>query len=402
MTHIRRRPKRPARKRRLTELFVRKVKPEDEEFLVWDLVQRGLVLRVQPSGTKTWYTIYSRHGRARWCKHGSAGAIGLAAVRVLSAEAMLAVAKGGDPAAEKKAERGAGTFAELATRYVEEYAKKHNKSWKQGDALVRRFALPRWGKLRASNITRGDVKAMMARIKAPILANQAKAAVSAVFSWGIKEEVVASNPCKLVEGNPTRDRERVLSDSELPLFVNAFADAGVAGNALKMILLTGQRPGEVAHMRFEHIRDGWWEMPGEPIAGIWPGTKNGASHRVWIPKPAQALLGAPSPTGFVFAGPRGGPVNRVDDAMRTICAKLGAEKATPHDLRRTHGTIITKLKFGRDAMDRILNHIEGSTTDIYDRHEYAEEDKHIMETVAAHIMALVEGREGGKVLPFAR
>src|SRR6516165_8701474 len=138
MTHIRRRPKRPARKRRLTELFVRKVKPEDEEFLVWDLMQRGLVLRVHPSGTTTWYTIYSRHGRARWYKHGSAGAIGLAAARMLSAEVILAVAKGSDPAAERKSERGAGTFAELATRYVEEYAKKHNKSWRQGDALVRR------------------------------------------------------------------------------------------------------------------------------------------------------------------------------------------------------------------------------------------------------------------------
>src|SRR6516162_9831341 len=105
MTHIRHRPKRPARKRRLTELFVRKVKPEGEEFLVWDLMQRGLVLRVQPSGTKTWYTIYSRHGRARWYKHGSASAISLSAARTLSAEAMLTVAKGGDPAAEKKAER---------------------------------------------------------------------------------------------------------------------------------------------------------------------------------------------------------------------------------------------------------------------------------------------------------
>ena len=64
---------------------------------------------------------------------------------------MLAVARGKDPAAEKRAERGAGTFADLAARYVERYAKKKNKSWRQADTLVRRYALPRWGKLQAAS-----------------------------------------------------------------------------------------------------------------------------------------------------------------------------------------------------------------------------------------------------------
>jgi integrase len=404
MTHIRRRPKRPARKRRLTELFVRKVKPEDEEFLVWDLMQRGLVLRVQPSGTKTWYTIYSRHGRARWYKHGSASAIGLGAARTLSAEVMLTVAKNGDPVAERKAERGAGTFAELAAKYVEQFAKKYNKSWKQGDALVRRFALPRWSKLQASSITRADIKAMMAKIEAPIVANQTKAAVSAVFSWGVKEEVVTSNPCKLVEANPTRARERILADGELPQFWQAFGDLDpVRGAALKAILLLGQRPGEIANMRREHIKDGWWEMPGEPIPGIWPGTKNGQSHRVWIPKAAQALLGNPSPTGFVFASPRGGPIFKLHDAMGSICRKLGVEpKVTPHDLRRTFGSLVTGCGFGRQAMDRILNHADRSIGSIYDRYGYAAEDQRIMETVANKIVALAEGRASDNVVTFGR
>jgi Arm DNA-binding domain len=108
-------------------------------------MQRGLALRVQPTGSKSWVVVYSRHGRPRWLYLGNADAIGLADARMLAAEAMLAVAKGKDPAAEKKAERGAGTFAELADRYLEQRAKKHNKSWRQADALVRRFAVPRWG-----------------------------------------------------------------------------------------------------------------------------------------------------------------------------------------------------------------------------------------------------------------
>ena len=220
------RRKREANKRRLTDLFVRsKAKPRAAAYLVWDTYQRGLALRVLPTGNKSWVTVYSRHGRPRWLHLGNAGAIGLAEARTLAAEAMLAVARGRDPAAEKRAERGAGTFGELAAKYVEQHAKKHNKSWMQAAALVERFAVPRWGKLQASAITRGDIKQMMAKIEAPIVANQTLAAVSAIFSWGMKEEIVAANPCKLVERNPTKSRERVLSESELPLFWKALASS---------------------------------------------------------------------------------------------------------------------------------------------------------------------------------
>jgi hypothetical protein len=72
-----------------------------------------------PAVPRAWKVIYSRHGRPRWLHLGDAGAIGLADARTLAAEAMLAVAKGKDPAAEKRAERGAGTFAELAGKYLE-------------------------------------------------------------------------------------------------------------------------------------------------------------------------------------------------------------------------------------------------------------------------------------------
>jgi integrase len=245
---------------------------------------------------------------------------------------------------------------------------------------------------------------MMARIASPSVANQTLAAVSAIFSWGLKEEIVTTNPCKLVERNESKSRERVLSESEVPLFWEAFGDIDpVSAAALKMILLTGQRPGEVSSMRHEHIIDGWWQMPGEPVPGIWPGTKNGASHRVWLPKPAQALLStSAAKTGFVFAGRRSGPASHLDGAMRNICTKLGIERATPHDLRRTHGSTVTALGFGRDAMNRIQNHKEGGIADIYDRHRYETENKTVMESVANKLMALVESDASGKVLPFGR
>ena len=239
---------------------------------------------------------------------------------------------------------------------------------------------------------------MLARIEgAPVLQNQVLASVSAVFSWSVKEELLPANPCKLVARNETHSRERVLSQSELPKFWTAFGDS-VQDRALKTILLLGQRPGEIAHMRREHIVDGWWQLPGKPVPELgWPGTKkkNKQTHRVWLPKPVRSLIDSDEAGGFVFGSHRFGsrrPLHKLDVAMREICQKLGVEAVRPHDLRRSHGTIITKLKFGRGAMNRIQNHKEGGISDVYDIHDYADENKHIMEAVAAHIVALAEGK----------
>ncbi|MGE4253639.1 MAG: tyrosine-type recombinase/integrase [Xanthobacteraceae bacterium] len=383
----------------MTDTFVHTVRPETSVQHVWDLKLRGLVLAIQPSGTKSWKCVYSRLGRPRWMHLGNAGSIGLSDARRLAGRIMFQVAEGKDPAAERAALRIAGSFEELADRY-REHAMKRNRSCKQADKLVRRYLLPRWGKLRAADISRSDVKALFAQIEAPILANQVLAAASAIFAWAIREEVggIIVNPCTLVERNDTRSRERVLADSDVPLFWQAFDDAGlIRGTALKLILLTGQRPGEVAHMRREHIVDGWWEMPGEPVPELnWPGTKNGASHRVWLTDQVRDLIAEIDPEatqGFVFTGKK-----RLDSDMRLICEKLGVEKATPHDLRRSFSTKVASLGFGRDALNRVTNHKEGGIATVYDRHGYADENKKIMTAVAAAIMALVDGTTDDKVI----
>jgi integrase len=98
--------------------------------------------------------------------------------------------------------------------------------------------------------------------------------------------------------------------------------------------------------------------------------------------------------GFVF----GTTVTGLDAVMRSICKKLGCERATPHDLRRTFGSKITALGYGRQAMDRLLNHSDRSIASVYDRHSYAKEDQRIMESVSRHIVAIVEGTEGDSVI----
>jgi integrase len=385
---------RAARHHKLSDIYVRKVKPETMAFAIWDTHQHGLALRVQPTGQKSFKVVYSRHSRANWLHLGDARAIGLADARQLAAKVMLEVATGRDPLAERRAERGTGTFEELATNYVEQYAKKHNKSWRQADALVRRYAIPKWGKLATKAITRSDVRNLVERIEAPVLANAVLASLSAVFSWAIRQEMVTVNPCKLVDRNPMTSRDRILSDTELPKFWAAFDAADtVVSAALKVLMLTGQRPGEVCSMRREHIVDGWWELPGQPVAELsWIGTKNGDSHRVWLPASVRSIIGSTA-TGFAFPGKRGQGVAGLDTAMRKICAALNVDRATPHDLRRTFSSKVTGLGFGRETMHRLTNHREGGVGDVYDRHQYGPENQRAMEAVSNHILAIAEGRK---------
>ena len=110
----------------LTEIFIRRLAPTARAFLVWDTLQRGLALQVQPTGHKAWKYIYRYNKHSRWYHIGNAGAIGLADARKLAKGLVFQVAQGKDPASERKAKRSQGTFEELAAQYVEEYAKHKN------------------------------------------------------------------------------------------------------------------------------------------------------------------------------------------------------------------------------------------------------------------------------------
>src|SRR5215831_18622609 len=132
-------PARSPNRRKLSDAFVRTVQPDPGQIIVvWDTLQRGLVLRVQPSGHLAWKCVYTIRGRGpRWYHLGNARAISLADARRLVGKIMVAVAEGGDPHADRLALRGRGSFEQAAARYVEEHARKRNKSWRQADYLVR-------------------------------------------------------------------------------------------------------------------------------------------------------------------------------------------------------------------------------------------------------------------------
>src|SRR5258705_4617377 len=176
-------------RRNLTDANVADLEVKAKKYEERDAKLPGLCVRVEVSGRKTFYFVYSISGFVRWFRIGPA-AMGADNARIEAKKLIGDVARGGDPQAEKRARRGGITFDELADRY-REHAKVVNKSWRQADALVNKRLRPYWGKLRVANISRADVKAMMERITptSPIVANSTLPAASASFKWCIKRQL---------------------------------------------------------------------------------------------------------------------------------------------------------------------------------------------------------------------
>jgi integrase len=420
-----------AQRRELNDRVIKTLKPGAKRTRFWDTKQRGLVLQVEPTGHRTWKVAYRHNGKLRWYSLDKDGAIGLKEARDAARKTMARVVLGEDPHGERIESKGrassAVTFHAVCERYLKEHAMPSRKAWMQGDKLRRRYVLHKLGARPVAEIKRADIRAIFNDLtvvqRHPVLANQVLAAIGAVFAWAIEQEILEHNPAHRIGRNKTRSRERVLSEAELPAFWRAFG--GTAGDALKLILLTGQRPGEVRHMRGRDLElgeftlqdnsgrpykatGGWWTLPGSPD-GDWPGTKNGRTHRVWLTETAVAIIRAHTDGsgGSVFRNTRGAPPGHaaLGDGMMMACELAGVSRdnrVTAHDLRRTHGTTITSLGFSREQMNRIQNHAEGGIASVYDRHEYAHEACEIQRAVTARIMALAEGHTQGNIVELTR
>ncbi len=380
----------------------------------WDEDLKGLGIRVAPSGRKTWVLMYRVRGdkRLRRATLGTYPILTLADARDQARSDLSAAAKGRDPASERKAERAAETFGELAEDYMRRYAKKRKRSWFKDRQALDRDLLPRFRHRKAANIKRREVIALLEEIAdrgAPVGSNRTLEIIRRIYNWGIEQEIVTVNPCQRIKKVGTeRRRERVLSDDEIRTVWAAFEDETPGMRDLfRLRLLTAQRPGEVSRMRWEDIdmASAWWTIPPEF-------SKNGLAHRVPLSAPAMEILrqveGYGNEVGWVFPSPTGkGPLRAVWRAMRNIRKQSGVE-FVPHDLRRTAATRMTgDLGIARLTVAKVLNHVETGVTATYDRHTYDREKRQALEAWGQRLEEIVSGRAAAAVgnvveLPGAR
>ena len=260
--------------------------------------------------------------------------------------------------------------------------------------------LPALGRMKAKDVTRRDVVALLDRITdrgAPVVANRVHSLLNRMFRFGVARDIVATSPTFAIERNKERSRDRYLNDEELVRLWHGLESGPISANigmALRFMLATATRKGEVLTAEWSEIDGDVWEIPREK-------SKNGLAHRVPLSTLAIGILeeakalGGESP--WVFPSPHKADTaiypGSVDNALRLARPALGLENVTPHDCRRTVATGLGALGVDRFIIKRILNHAEVDVTgQVYDKFSYEPQKRAALERWGRKLQEIVAGQ----------
>ncbi|MGH8510340.1 MAG: tyrosine-type recombinase/integrase [Gammaproteobacteria bacterium] len=218
----------------------------------------GLYLRLYASG-KRWLYRYKMGGKTRVLTLGDTATLSLADARRLAREAHAKVRNGVDPGAEAqraKAEaRRMPTVEAFVEEYIERYAKPNKKSWEEDARLLRREVVPITGRLRLDQVHRRDVIGLLDAIRdrgALVLSNRVLAVTRRMFNFAVERGVLEHTAVARIKAVRERPREEVLAEEEIKRLWESTGPGArmhpATRVALRTLLLTGQRAGEVCGM----------------------------------------------------------------------------------------------------------------------------------------------------------
>jgi integrase len=442
----------------------------------FDATVKGFGIRVSAGGRMTWFVMYrDSDSRRQRFTLGTYPALSCKDARREALSTFEAIAKGGNPAKEKKARKMADTFAEMAEAYLRHYAKgeayatweegkalsvehprltlqgrelvfppdcseataakltearraivaylkapddppaPNKRSWKVDQRIIELDMLPEWKHKKAETFTRADVNRLLDKIVergASIQANRTLEIVRKMFSWAIGESRVTldANPCSEIKKRGIETpRDRHLTADEInalwPMQGNADRPAKIndaSRLALLLMLVTGQRPGEVLGMPWGELDPNWqtgekptWTIPSER-------SKNGRAHSVPLSSLAvEVLIEAKVLAGdspFVFPSPRGNGPMLVSSLSHALIRSqhFGLATFRPHDLRRTVATHLEGPECGisRFVVARILNHADMSITGRhYSQYQHLDEKRQGLNAWARLLADIIKGEK---------
>jgi integrase len=434
-----------------------------KEKLFFDDEQRGLAVRVTASGGRTYLAQYTMDGQKWRMPLGACSALSLAQAREAAAAVMGDVAKGVNPwqvrEERKKAERAERARDRLTLRALIDdwhrlhlankrprYAKEAVRAlhWAFADTLddaaedLDRATVVRTLDALTRRRTRKNAEGTDRR-KGNAMTGRTAAYGRAAFAWAVKRGTVQTNPfADLPVSKASAKRERVLNDNEIAQIWHAAGEAASPyGTIIRLMILTGQRRGEVAGMTWGELSADLttWTLPRER-------TKNGVVHVVPLSERARDLIRAtlpkdadterimrerrasnalvlPGAVGTVFSG-WSKCKTALDKAINEARAKAAGEAGgttvpleswTIHDLRRTLATGLQRLDVRLEVTEAVLNHVSGSRggiAGVYQRHDWAAERRTALDRWANYVWAAcvlataTKGTDAEIVLPFAR
>ena len=217
-------------------------------------------------------------------------------------------------------------------------------------------------------ITHQDVLTALDGIEARSQRAHALKDIRTFFNWCIPR-YLKSSPCIGIKKPAQKPRDRVLADDELCKVWNRAKEIGYPYGAIVLLLiLTGQRLGEIAALRWDWIAEGTVTFPGEI-------TKNARASRIPLGVMARRIVeGIPRHSLLLFParGHATRPFNGFGASKKSL-DKRGVKNFTHHDLRRTFATSMARLGVRLEVTEKLLNHVSGSMggiVGVYQRHDF--------------------------------
>ena len=391
---------------KLTKATVDAAKPGEKDYFLWDGALSGFGLKVTPKGTKSYVFNYRTPGgragitrRMTIGRHGSPWTPDTA--RREAERHAIASKQGNDPHADRKRqaiEAVTLAFEDYAEFFIDSYLSRRWSSWKESARLLRREAIPYFGSKPLPKITKRDVTGLFDRISSPGIATNTATVLNKLFNWaGSRGDIEHSPMFRISLPDAPKARERFLDDGEMAMVWTATQTLDhPLMQAIRVLLLTGQRRDEVGAMSWEEVDLAamTWTLPASR-------SKNGKAHVVPITPSVLAEMRAAnsSAKGLVFsasgkqaASNWGYWKKKLDEAVESVITEKGADPIEAwriHDLRRSVATGMQRLGISFEAIEAVANRtlVQGAGK-AYHRHDYLEEKRAALHRWADHLAGI--------------
>jgi integrase len=402
------------------------------EAVFFDDDVKGFGVRVKPSGTRSYVMCWKVDGEHRRVTIGSVSDTDFGKAKNRAKDIKADVRRGDDPAGEIKTARleTANSFASLVPKFLHHLQTREDpyrpRAFKEIERHLTKHASA-LDKKAASRITRYDVTAVLddvAKNAGGVTANHVRTSLSVFFGWAMRKPYCEANPVIGTEKRKEKSRERVLTPSELRLVWNAAGD-GEHGSIVRLLLLTGQREGEIAGLRDSEIHDDLIILPGER-------TKNGRPHVVPLAPQALKIINAQDRQDgrdLLFGRGEGAfsgwskSKERLDERIAEANDGEAIPHWTLHDLRRTFATYagggLPEHQFGKLSKHEkelaaglghpphlifaALNQISGYKAgigEVYQKGSYDKEKRTLLQDWAARVDLILKSTDN--VTPIRR
>ncbi len=366
----------------------------------------GLWLLKRHDGGAQWILRLTINGRRREMGLGSLEDVSLSQARILARNARGELAEGKDPIKERAARKRAASRSDTSLRKMAEEAFEARKAELKGDGVAGRWfsplekhVLPRLGKMPVEEIDAREIKDTLS----PIWHEKADAARKAVnrlgivlkyaAALGLDVDLQATQKAKALLGK-TRHVPRnipALSWQQVPEFYASLDEPSITQLALRFLILTAARSGEVRFLNDDELDGTVWVIPGERMKG-------GVEHRIPLSDEALKVIELARPFergGYIFPSVRKGVLS--DAAMSRYMDRRGLE-ARPHGFRSSFRTWCAEAtSVPREVAETALAHSTGGAVErSYRRTDYLEQREILMQRWADHVTGGT-----GKVVRFA-